>query len=213
MMQRAEHEVRIPVRCLREPIAEIFAAARILDAAVSAHLAGDRATADGLIRQTNTPVIRNYVESMWGVKSPYVKVMSIPGSPPFLNKAQRIETRMPGTQIKRELIARDGYHCRFCGVPLVTVEVRKRMRAAYPEALPWGTTNTTQHAAFQAMWLQYDHILPHARGGANELDNLVIACAPCNYSRMNWTLEEVGLLDPPEREPVLSEWDGLQRFH
>jgi 5-methylcytosine-specific restriction endonuclease McrA len=62
------------------------------------------------------------------------------------------------------------------------------------------------------MWLQYDHLLPHARGGTNDLGNIVITCAPCNFARMNYTLEEIGLLDPRTREPVRSDWDGLERF-
>ena len=83
---------------------------------------------------------------------------------------------------------------------------------AFPEALPWGKTNSSQHAAFQAIWLQYDHVLPHARGGDNSHANVVIACAPCNFARMNYTLEEVGLSNPLSREPSYSGWDGLERF-
>ena len=63
-----------------------------------------------------------------------------------------------------------------------------------------------------AMWAQYDHILPYARGGTSNLDNIVVACAPCNFGRMNYTLEEVGLTDPRLREPVRSTWGGLENF-
>src|SRR5215216_3398976 len=35
------------------------------------------------------------------------------------------------------------------------------IRKAYPSALRWGDRNVDQHAGFQAMWLQYDHLLPH----------------------------------------------------
>lgn len=62
------------------------------------------------------------------------------------------------------------------------------------------------------LWLQYDHLLPHARSGTNDLENVVITCAPCNYGRGGYTLEEVGLADPRLREPVRSTWDGLERF-
>jgi hypothetical protein len=41
--------------------------------------------------------------------------------------------------------------------------------ACYPNALTWGTKNTDQHAAFQAMWAQYDHIIPHGRDGTNDV--------------------------------------------
>ena len=88
----------------------------------------------------------------------------------------------------------------------------ERSKKAYPEALTWGSKNIDQHAAFQAMWLQYDHLLPHARGGDNNLDNIVITCAPCNFGRMNWTLDEVGLIDPRTRQPARSVWTGLEEF-
>ena len=95
---------------------------------------------------------------------------------------------------------------------MIRAETRKRIRKVYPDALPWGSRNIDQHAAFQAMWLQYDHLSPHAQGGTNDLENIVITCAPCNYGRMNHTLEEVGLIDPRTREPIKSKWDGLERF-
>jgi 5-methylcytosine-specific restriction endonuclease McrA len=62
------------------------------------------------------------------------------------------------------------------------------------------------------MWVQFDHLLPHCRGGDNSLDNMVITCAPCNFGRMQYTLDEVGLINPLTREPVRTSWDGLERF-
>jgi 5-methylcytosine-specific restriction endonuclease McrA len=119
---------------------------------------------------------------------------------------------MPGADIKRALIERDGHHCRFCRIPVIRTEIRQRIHKLYPESLPWGRSNTEQHSAFQALWLQYDHILPHARGGESTLDNMVVTCAGCNYSRMEYTLEETGLSDPRMRPPIRSTWDGLERF-
>jgi CRISPR/Cas system Type II protein with McrA/HNH and RuvC-like nuclease domain len=62
------------------------------------------------------------------------------------------------------------------------------------------------------MWLQHDHVLPHARGGDNSFENLVITCAACNYARMDFTPDELGLIDPRGRSPVRSNWVGLERF-
>ena len=62
------------------------------------------------------------------------------------------------------------------------------------------------------MWAQYDHLLPHSKGGNNDVNNIVVTCAPCNFGRMSYTLEEVGLIDPRTREPIRSAWDGLERF-
>lgn len=196
--------------CFRPPIPELLEAAELLDQAVAAHSAGDRATAADLIARTNLPAIREWTESLWGAKSPYVLPRAVPNAPPSTRPTGAV--RMPTSAEKCALIERDGNHCRFCGLPLIRSEIRRRIGKLYPEALPWGTRNPDQHAAFQAMWLQYDHILPHARGGDNSLDNLVLTCAPCNFGRMSYTLEEVGLADPRQRAPVRSAWDGLERF-
>jgi 5-methylcytosine-specific restriction endonuclease McrA len=125
---------------------------------------------------------------------------------------QRVKVRMPTIAEKKALHERDGYNCRFCGAPVIRMEVRRRIQKAYPDALPWGRSNLLQHAAFQAMWAQYDHVIPHAFGGTNELGNLVVTCAPCNFGRMSHSLEEVGLEDPRERDPLSTTWDGLERF-
>lgn len=198
-------------QCLRKPIPEIAQAALLLQQAVDAHLVGFADEAARLIASTNTEIVRKWVESLWGQGSPYVVVRAIPDAPPTLSRIARVPIRMPTAAEQARLVAEQGRRCRFCGVPLIRVQVRRRLHALYPGALPWGRKNTEQHAAFQAMWLQYDHILPHARGGTNDFDNLIIACAPCNYARMNYTLAEVGLNDPSKVPRVQLEWDGLER--
>ncbi len=198
--------------CFREPIPEIADAARYLDAAVSAHLSGRPKLTQELIVLADMPPIRKWTESIWGSKSPYVRFSPLPGSPPTLSQEHRIEWRMPDSATKQLLHRRDGYCCRFCGIPVIRSETRRRIVRAYPNEAPWGRKNSQQHAALQAMWAQYDHVLPHSRGGTNELDNMIVTCAPCNFGRMEFTVQEVGLADPRDREPIRSTWDGLERF-
>lgn len=201
-----------PRRCLRYPVPEIAEAARLLDLAVAAHLAGEAGDAGTLFRQADLPAIRSWTESLWGPGGPWSTPITALTAPPTLPRHLRVRARMPNAAERRSLHERDGLHCRFCGIPLVRKEVRARISRVYPEAVPWGRTNASQHAALQAMMLQYDHLLPHARGGGNELENVVITCAPCNYGRWNRTLDEVGLDNPLNYAPVQSAWDGLERF-
>jgi hypothetical protein len=196
-------------RCFRDPIPEIEQAALLLETAVSAHLSGNCAEAAELICRADIDAIRQWTESLWGKSSPYVKCR--PSAPTTNALAERQKFRMTAKE-KTELHLRDGYHCRFCGIPVIRQEIRDRIRKAYPDSLRWGKSNADQHAAFQAMWAQYDHVIPRARGGTNDLSNLIVTCGPCNFARMNHTLEEVGLLDPRDFEPVRSSWNGLQRF-
>jgi hypothetical protein len=197
--------------CFRDPIPEIADATRYLDAAISAHLVGRQHLAEELILLADIPAIRDWTESLWGKNSVYVrcrpsqKLKAVPGN-------ERLRMRMPTAEEKRQLHLREGYYCRFCGIPVVRKEVRNRIRVVYPNALRWGKTNAEQHTAFQAMWVQYDHLFAHAFGGTNELSNVVVTCAPCNFGRMSHDLEEVGLNDPRARSPLGGSWDGLERF-
>jgi hypothetical protein len=199
--------------CLRDPIPEIFDAARYLDAAVSAYLVRKRNLADELIRLADIPAITDWTESLWGKGGPWTRPLPTENQSAAVPRDQRLKARMPSKPECDVLLKRDGFHCRFCGIPLVRAETRSLIRREFPEALRWGNQNKDQHAGFQAMWLQYDHILPHARGGSHDLGNIVVTCAPCNNGRSNLSLEEVGLSDPRLRDPFRSTWDGLERFH
>ena len=200
-------------RCLREPIAEIFEAATSLRQAVDMHHLGRIADAADLFRAADIPAIRDWTESIWGKHDASIlQVRAVTIAPPVLPKEERIPARMPTLPEMKFLLDRDGYRCRFCQIPLVPKQVRQRMVAAYPSAVGWGRTNYSQHAALQAMWLQFDHVLPHARGGDNHAENLIITCAPCNFGRMNYTLAELGLADPRNRAVSKSDWNGLIDF-
>ena len=198
--------------CLRPPIPEIALAASYLDQAVSAHIAKEPMLCQEMLQKANMTEIRAWTESLWGKASPHVQYRPVPGAPPTLEKSLRGKDRMPTLAEKKQLHIRDGYHCRFCEIPVIRSAVRDRLRKLYPDVMPWPKTNTGAHAAFQAMWAQYDHVLPHARGGNNSFENMVVTCAPCNFARMNFTLDEVGLADPSLRKPLVSTWDGLERI-
>lgn len=124
------------LNCLRDPIPEIFDAARYLDAAVSAHQAGRHARADELIRLADISAISGWSESLWGKGGPWSRPpLNVENAPPFVPKKQRIKARMPSKTETAILLARDGFHCRFCGIPLIRAETRMLIRNAYPEAL------------------------------------------------------------------------------
>lgn len=195
--------------CFLEPIPEIYDAARYLDAAVSAHLNGNAELAKALIVQADTPTLAEWnAQFLLSTKEqPFWKLKPNP-----VSQVKKVKNRMPGTQLKRDVIQRDGYHCRFCDIPVVRAEVRKNLHKLYPKKARWGPKNKDQHAGLVAMWLQYDHVCPHSMGGTNTLDNLVITCAPCNYGKMGYTVEELYLEDPRDRPIIQSTWDGLERL-
>jgi hypothetical protein len=195
-------------RCFREPIPKVLDVARYLDAAISAHIAGEYSIAAELFALADDQEARDWTESIWGKGSIYVQLRRLPS----IERSAKVQARMPTKAQIFQLHERDGFHCRFCGVPVIRPEIRKIAAGLYPSVVPWGASNATQHAGFQALWAQYDHVVPHSCGGTNELDNLIVTCAPCNFGKMSYRLEELGLLDPRDFEPVRSLWDGLERL-
>ena len=187
---------------LREPIPEIEIAAQKIDEAVSAHLRGERSLAEELFQETNTRILWDWLDSVWGRDSVYNRPRRVLADPPALPKDQRAKPRDATRETKRIIHRRDGFYCRFCKMPVIRSEIRSALHKEYPRAIPWDGTNATQHAAFQLMWAQYDHILPHARGGNSSLENVYLTCAACNYGRGNRLLEELDLLHPSSHPPA-----------
>ncbi|MCA9568826.1 MAG: HNH endonuclease [Myxococcales bacterium] len=64
---------------------------------------------------------------------------------------------------RRNLLARDGSTCQYCGHHGVSRE------------------------------LTVDHVMPRSRGGGSTWDNLVIACGPCNRKKGDRTPREAGM--------------------
>jgi HNH endonuclease len=204
--------------CFRESIPEIFEAAQLLDFAVSAHLRGEQNRADMLLRAADMPIIGEWLDSIWLSRSEYRLVRAVPNLPPVVPKPDRYKPRDATNEMKKSLVGRDGHHCRLCGIPLVRPEVRKLLTQHYPNAARWtGRRETEQHRGLQVMWLQYDHVVVHSRGGETTQDNLVVTCPACNYGRDRFMMSEVGLRDPRTypRSPTWGgwrNWDGLERL-
>jgi len=64
---------------------------------------------------------------------------------------------------RHNLLIRDRYRCQYCG---------RQLRAAH---------------------LTYDHVIPVARGGGKNWENIVTSCVNCNRLKGNRTPEEAGL--------------------
>jgi hypothetical protein len=171
----------------------------------------NRQLAEQLLRAADMPNLYAWLKPIWADSESHVVALSTQGTS-SLDNGLRAKTRMPSAHEKQLIHERDGYNCRFCDIPVIRPEVRDRVIEAYPQAARWGRKESEQHAAFQVMWAPYDHILPHAKGGTNDLDNIVLACAACNFGRGAYLLEEVGVIDPRTRVPQKTCWDGLERF-
>ncbi|PSL16782.1 5-methylcytosine-specific restriction endonuclease McrA [Marinobacterium halophilum] len=110
----------------------------------------------------------------------------------------------------KEVLSRDGYRCRYCGLRVVP----KNVLAAYSEAVGSEVfrvtgTNAQRHGVVLAFRANVDHVVPWNLGGRTVPENLVTACWACNYGKSGYTLEQIGLEDPRAYPPEVDNWDGL----
>lgn len=112
-------------------------------------------------------------------------------------------------QTKDFVFARDGWHCRFCRIRVLDPKVRPHLSKVFTD-IRWGRPNLAKHACVAVIGT-HDHVVPRRWGGANDANNLVTACWPCQFSRSWHRIEDCELFDPRDRAPVNDAWDGLRR--
>lgn len=111
--------------CFREAGKDAFTASELLSNAVAEHLAGNMKKAAKLFAEANIESIWDWWNSIAGPKSPYVKFRTVDKVPISLPLDKRIPVRMPNSDMIRRIHERDGFHCRFCGMPVIRKEIRE----------------------------------------------------------------------------------------
>ena len=114
-------------------------------------------------------------------------------------------------QFTSKAFSRDNFHCRYCGTPVIPKSVFRRTQELLgQDFLPLGRTNATRSGFYLMFAATLDHVTPWSLGGKTDLNNLVTSCWSCNYGKMNYTIEQLGLNNPFTREPnPNSSWKGL----
>lgn len=124
----------------------------------------------------------------------------------------------PSRRLSEQVFKRDGHRCRYCGIPVVTRWKNgdiPRLVAAMPDLTPTvrvqngellgsgkgGAPRNVDEAKWMWQKAVADHVVPASRYGPTDLDNLVTACAGCNYEKMHFTLAELGVVDPRSTSP------------
>lgn len=199
--------------CIRQPLPEVYAAIAALEAAADAHLEGDLELAAAKFKEANCPVTLEWLNTGWTGVIKHVVVMKPEGDTRVIPKAERDADRNIAPWIRQAVLARDGYRCRYCSLPVVHADIRKIARQLYPGEVPWNPRVAAEmHAAFAATWLQFDHVEPHSHGGKSSVENVVITCALCNFGKDRFTLRQLDIEDPRLRSPIPSNFDGLERL-
>lgn len=198
-----------PRNCFLEPVPEMYLAAELLSKAVDAILDKNLCLASGLIVAADIAELEIHNAKIAGSVSVEIhRFREIPSAP----RVEKVKSRMPPHKVELSIFERDGWHCRFCDVPVVSKDVRKQLNKLFPHVARWGRKNIDKHRGLSILESSLDHLIPHNRGGDNSHLNLVTACGPCQFGRGGWTIEEVGINNPLNRAPVINGWDGLRRL-
>jgi len=111
--------------------------------------------------------------------------------------------------LKIQVFRRDCWTCRYCGQQTILYPVMPLLGVIFPDHFPyhsnWKAGQT--HPAVAVCTAVVDHVVPGSHGGAwLEASNLVTACWPCNATKGDLALSELGWQLRPVDE---SSWDGL----
>lgn len=180
-----------------------------LTAAVRAAAAGDVENAKAQLALVRSDDLRRWV-AHHGEQSGYRRANHFVRNLKNTGKAV-VDRKRPASASQEKLVyERDSYRCRYCSSRVVPGVVLKLFSQVMED--DFGITGTRQehHGAAVALRACADHVVPHARGGRTNEENLVTACWPCNFSKAGYAVEEIGIEDPRLRPPRISDdWDGL----
>lgn len=135
-------------------------------------------------------------------------ILKVP-PPPTIDISLRDRIRSP-QKIQDAVFERDGYKCRYCGNKLLSqLFIRLFIKKLGSQLFQRGETNVTTHGIIHIAWPVADHVIPWNKGGRTNMENLVSSCATCNYGKDGYTIEQLGIQNPFNREPILDKWNGL----
>jgi 5-methylcytosine-specific restriction endonuclease McrA len=177
--------------------------------AVEAFKAGNKNLCLEIIGQIRTAEITEWYIEHGQMSGRHRKLqLNIP-PPETIDIDLRDPVRSPA-KLQKQVFERDSYHCRYCGGKLISQEFLKTfIKRLNSPLFSRGETNLNTHGIIHLTWPVADHVIPWNKGGRTSLDNLVSSCAPCNYGKDGYTIEQLGLIDPFTRPAKISDWDGF----
>ena len=177
--------------------------------AVEAFIAGNKNLCLEIIGQIRTAEITEWYIEHGQMSGRHRKLqLNIP-PPETIDIDLRDPVRSPA-KLQKQVFERDSYHCRYCGGKLISQEFLKTfIKRLNSPLFSRGETNLNTHGIIHLTWPVADHVIPWNKGGRTSLDNLVSSCAPCNYGKDGYTIEQLGLIDPLTRPAKISDWDGF----
>ena len=131
-------------------------------------------------------------------------------SPKIVDTEKRDVLRAP-KKYQNEVFMRDKYICQYCGGRLISQKFLQTFtKKINSDIFKRGNTNVDTHGIIHLTWPVADHVIPWNLWGRTDLSNLVACCATCNYWKAGYTIEQLGLENPfNKNKNYKTDWDGL----
>jgi 5-methylcytosine-specific restriction endonuclease McrA len=200
---------RLKVLCERPPfLAQSF---QEFEAAVRCAVRGDIAAGLEHLERTRHLEIREWFKTIGqnSGKKRFQELGSLEAKESLIERSLVVSGRV-NIALARQVLQRDHYCCRYCGVQVIYASEARRIRKRFgAENFQMSQDNDIAHGTLRAFYNSFDHVVPRSRGGQNTADNIVTACYACNFGKDNFTVDQLGLDDPRQNPPVDSAHDGF----
>ena len=132
-------------------------------------------------------------------------------APPIVDRVVSPRRRSISGRGKAAVFEADSYICRICDRKTIALPVLRRVSAAMPDLFPFHPNWAfgAGHIVYLTHSASLEHVIPLARGGADESSNFVTTCYGCNDARGDRTLEEMVWSLQPRRS---ASWRGLTEY-
>ena len=130
----------------------------------------------------------------------YFGVLAPPAGP---DEAPRRDRRLRPSDSTAAWLRSPGGLCRGCGTPTISHAQRSRLHASFKKTglFDLEPSYAQHHGVRSALWPQVtiagkgaaEHVIPWSLGGLTSIGNLTNACAACNYSRGNTSMDAMGV--------------------
>ena len=144
-----------------------------------------------------------------------IRVELIGKNPKRPERRSVVKRKMGVTRI-RSLAERGGWRCGYCGIRVIEPRVlRKAQKLLGKSVFPSRTTggsNRDYHGVWLLTALTLDHVEPLCLSGDDSDRNLVAACWGCNFGKYHYTLEQLDLRWPKQRNSSKNGWRGLTQW-
>jgi hypothetical protein len=100
------------------------------------------------------------------------------------------------------LFARDGWHWRYCQIPVIDPLARERLVAAlqpYGKRVLWSNADTIRHTVLMNISASHDHVVARSHALTDDTDNLITACWYCQFGKGSSSLDALQLANPTTR--------------